>query len=280
MDTIFQFQMHGYTVLRHVYSREQVHFFREQMDRLSTGRGQKWTMPDGVCQHPVFWDVIFHPQILSAVRLLLGPDIRFLQHNDLHVGFSSFHWHRDSVCRAFGKGPDWDESQESYQLVRVGIYLQESSGGFRLGLVRGSHRPDRHFTERERARLERNTGTLTKAMTMLGGKDPMQEHADWIATEPGDCIIFDPRTIHTGSDFADTKYSFFVAYGVPNRHFDHHYRYYRYLRDDLGYRALQPELVERLKSAGLYADEQVSHELIEGAWLPSKVFAAVARHFK
>lgn len=274
-----QFFSDGYTIVRSLFSSEQIAFYKRELDKLSFGIGQKWTLPDGVCQNRPFWDVIFNPAILAAVRSLLGNDIRFLQHNDLHVGFSSFHWHRDSVCRTYGKGPDWDESTEPYQLVRVGIYLQERSGGFKLGLVRGTHRPDR-LPEPERNFIESKTGGLSKVRSILGGKDPLDNRADWVATEPGDCVVFDPRTIHTGSDFQEKKYSFFVAYGIENRHFRNHYNYYRYLREDLNYGALHPELVERLQAAGLYADESFDGKTVEGAWLPSKAFSMVAKHFK
>ncbi len=274
-----QFSRDGYTVVRSLFSPEQIAFYKQELDKLSVGRSQKWTLPDGVCQNRPFWEVIFNSNILAAVRGLLGGEVKFLQHNDLHVGFSSFHWHRDSVCRTFGKGPDWDESVEPYQLVRVGIYLQEKSGGFRLGLVKGTHRPDR-LPESERHFIESKTSGLTKALNLLGGKDPLDDRADWVATEPGDCVIFDPRTIHTGSDFQGTKYSFFIAYGIENSHFRNHYNYYRHLREDLNYKELHPELVERLKAANLYADESPDYENIEGAWLPSKAFSLVAKQFK
>ncbi len=195
-----QFHRDGYIVLRSQFTAEQIAFYKRQLDQLSEGRGQKWTLPDGVCQHSAFWEVIFNANILQAVRSLLGENIKFLQHNDLHVGFSSFHWHRDSVCRAYGAGPDWDETTESYQLVRVGVYLQDSGSGFRLGLVNGTHRPDR-LPDAERRFIESKTSGLTKVKTILGGKDPLSDRADWVATAPGDVIIFDPRTIHTGSDF-------------------------------------------------------------------------------
>jgi hypothetical protein len=277
-DAMSNFQRDGYLVVRSLFSSEQIAFYKQELDKLSVGRSQKWTLPDGVCQNRPFWEVIFNEKILSTVRELFGKGIKFLQHNDLHVGFSSFHWHRDSVCPSFSKGPDWDESAEPYQLVRVGIYLQEKTGGFRLGLMRGTHRPDR-LLESERHFIESKTSCLTKALTLLGGKDPLDNRAVWVATEPGDCVIFDPRTIHTGSDFQGTKYSFFIAYGVENSHFRNHYNYYRHLRDDLNYKELHPELVERLKAAGLYADESPDYETIEGAWLPSKAFSLVASHF-
>lgn len=273
------FYRNGYTVIRSLFTPDQIEYYIRQLDQLSVGRGTKWTLPDGVCQHRPFWDVIFQPAILEAVRSLLGENIKFLQHDDLHVGFSSFHWHRDSVCRTYGEGPDWEERNEPYQLLRVGIYLQESSGGFRLGLVPGSQQPGR-LPEKERRLIERTTSGLSKVRTLLGANDPLAERADWIPTSPGDCILFDPRTVHTGSEFEGTKYSIFVAFGVENGHFRNHYNYYRYLRDDLKYRALHPELAERLQAAGLYAGEQADVPAIKGAWMPSRAFSAVARQFK
>ncbi|MCB0533233.1 MAG: phytanoyl-CoA dioxygenase family protein [Saprospiraceae bacterium] len=275
-----QFLTNGFIVLRNLLDADEVIRYKHSLEMLAAGRGPKWTIPDGVCQYPEFWDVLFNEKILTAVKSLLGQDIKFLQHNDLHVGFSSFHWHRDSVCRHYGKGPDWDESTDPYQLVRVGIYLQESTGGFRLGLVPGSHNPAQQLNASERSNLNRGSSMLAKAKTILGAKDPLETQAEWVLTNPGDCIIFDPRTIHTGSNFQGTKYSLFTAYGIENRHFNNHYNYYRYLRADLGYQALHPALVERLQAKQLYAGESNSVRQIDGAWLPSKTFVAVARHFK
>ncbi len=274
-----QFRLNGYIVVRSLFTDNEIDFYKHQIDVLSAGRGHKWTFPDGICRNRAFWNVIFHEKILQTVRELLGEDIRFLQHNDLHAGFSSFHWHRDSVSRTYPIGPDWDEIADPYQLLRVGIYLQDSSGGFRLGLVRGTHRPGR-LSERERAFIEQKLSSRTKAFILLGGKDPLEERADWVATGPGDCIIFDPRIIHTGSEFKGTKYSLFLGYGVENGHFRRHYNYYRYLREDLNYQALHPDLVQRLQSAGLYAGETADIDSIPGAWMPGKVFNLLAKRFK
>jgi hypothetical protein len=275
-----KFLRDGYTVFRSLFSQEEIAFYKKQLDDLSVGRKEKWTLPDGVCQHPAFWDVIFNEKILANVRELFGGTVKFLQHNDLHVGFSSFTWHRDSVCRDFGKGPDWDESAEPYQLARVGIYLQESGGGFRLGMLPGTQRPDRNLAPEDHREIERQLSRPSKIFNTLSFKDPLDERANWIPTEPGDCVIFDPRTVHTGSEFKGTKYSFFIAYGIENQHFKNHYNYYRHLRTDLNYQALHPSLVQRLEAASLYAAESASAEKIEGAWLPSKAFQMVAKHFK
>src|SRR5262249_53909186 len=159
--------------------------------------------------------------------------VRYLPHNDLHLGFSSFSWHRDNVSRTAGRGPDWDETGEPYRIARVGIYLQRfEDSHFKLGFVNGSHRPAWLTKER---RLQRLTSPAANLLTGLSGRDFIGSDAEWIAPDPGDCVIFDPRILHTGSRFHGQKYSIFVAYGVENSHFRNHWHYYLRMRTDLGY---------------------------------------------
>ena len=142
---------------------------------------------------------------------MLGEDIFFLQHNDLHVGFSSFAWHRDSVCRQYDVGPDWDETKEPYQLARVGIYLQDESSEFRLGLIKGTHRPELHMGTPDIRKLERGLSNINSVINTITGNNLLPNRVEWIATKPGDAIIFDPRVVHTGSDFKKVKYAFFCS---------------------------------------------------------------------
>ncbi|MBP6825236.1 MAG: hypothetical protein KA165_01645 [Saprospiraceae bacterium] len=72
----------------------------------------------------------------------------------------------------------------------------------------------------------------------------------------------------------------YLVCGVENRHFRHDHNYYRHLSNDLNYQNLYPELVERLKTAGLYADKTESRASLRGAWLPSKTFSMPVRQFK
>src|SRR5262249_38688726 len=120
-----------------------------------------WTAPDGLTQQRSFWPLIFTPRLLKIVHELLGPDVRFLQHTDLHVGFSSYNWHRDSVSRRLGAGRDWDET-EPYRIVRVGFYLQpRNASSFRLGLLPGTHRLPSSSEMQDRLRLEKLAGSLS-----------------------------------------------------------------------------------------------------------------------
>src|SRR5262249_20678835 len=146
MDTALplakQFAEDGFVVVRGLLAPPKVTFYIDRLKELAGG-AERWTQPDGVNRHPDFWPIVFNERLLATVREILGPNVRYLPHNDLHMGFSSFSWHRDSVTRSTGEGADWDESREPYRIARVGIYLQRfDQSQFKLGIVRGSHRPD------------------------------------------------------------------------------------------------------------------------------------------
>jgi len=273
------FERDGFTVIRGLLDDAEVSCYTDRLNALA-GDKERWTLPDGINRQPFFWPLIFNPMLLAAVREVLGPDVRYLPHNDLHRGFSSFAWHRDNVGREAGVGPDWDESAEPYRLARVGIYLQRfEQSGFRLGVIPGSHRPLWQETRRER-RIRRRTSAVANVVSGLSGIDLVGGDAVWVATEPGDCVIFDPRILHTGSRFHGPKASMFLAYGVPNVHFHHHSHYYLTLRTDLGYAPVEPCLAGQLRDAGLLADPPPAGLAIEGAWIPSPTYTRVARRFK
>ncbi|MCA9971886.1 MAG: phytanoyl-CoA dioxygenase family protein [Anaerolineales bacterium] len=289
-----QLETKGYVVVRELIGREDVRRYIARLNELSgfrpsavkkglsaRGLSGSWYLPDGVTKLEPFWPLIFDETLLRAVRALVDPDVRYLQHSDLHVGFSAISWHRDSVNRQLGVGSDWDESQAPYRLVRVGIYLQSyNESSFRLGFIPGSHRFSGQVTLGQRATEAR--------LKLLGGLSYLNPsfqmwaaNAEWVATEPGDCIIFDPRTIHSGSAITGPKYSVFLAYGKENQHFYNHFNYYRRIRPELNYQEMPPALAARLQAAGLLQDQQPEYDEIQGAWVPMPLLRnAVAQRVK
>src|SRR5262249_9326781 len=162
--------------------------------------------PDGVNRHAEFWPLIFNNRLLGAVREILHPSVRYLPHTDLHVGFSSFSWHRDCVTRRFGDGADWNETDGRYRIARVGIYLQSyDESRFRIGFVKGSHRVG-GLSATQLRRIERRTSAAANILSGLCGLDFLGREAEWVAPDCGDCVIFDPRILHTGSRFHGQKY--------------------------------------------------------------------------
>src|SRR5262245_51091262 len=104
-----QFSTDGYFVVRGLLTESESAFYTARLRAVA--EGTRWTQPDGVNRNPEFWPLIFNERLVAAVRNLFGPEVRYLPHNDLHFGFSSFSWHRDSVNRNLD-GPDWNESVE------------------------------------------------------------------------------------------------------------------------------------------------------------------------
>ena len=281
----------GYTIVRGLLTPDEVDYYIGRMEAVSgitrsgmmqggeawkgTGRGSggpSWTLPDGLVKSRDFWPVVINERLVNIVRNVVDPNVRFLQHNDIHVGFSAISWHRDSVNREFGVGSDWDESQEPYKLVRCGIYLQTfAESNSRLGFIPGSHRPPTGPVSGATKRKERWLKWLGAANYLSPKIQMAISNADWIPTEPGDCVIFDPRTIHSGSYITGPKYSVFVAYGVENKHFFNHYNYYRNVRSELGYGDLDPDFVQLLREHELYPEQTPTFDFVEGAWVPSGI---------
>lgn len=247
------------------------------------GLGANFNHPDGVTQSPEFWSLIANEKLLGILRHIVDPDIKFLQHNDLHVGFSAISWHRDNINRQYGIGPDWNELDSPYKLVRVGLYLQTyEESNFRLGFIPGSHLPPPNGQITFKQRLKEQKLSWLGAATYLSvGMQEWASNAEWIKTEPGDAIIFDPRTLHSGSYINGPKYSIFLAYGRENRHFKNHLSYYRKIRSELGYKPLDPALVEYLNRQGINPQTKELSGSIPDAWTPPALLkSALSRRFK
>src|SRR5262249_4947096 len=272
-----QFNEDGFAVVRGLLPQTDIDHYVARLRELAGS--ERWTEPDGVNRHPEFWPIIFNDRLLATLREIFGP-VRFLPHTDLHVGFSSFSWHRDSVTRTYGEGADWDEAEVPYRIARVGIYLQRfDESQFRIGFVRGSHRTGGLTPQRLR-RVQRRTSAAANVLSGLSGVDFLGGEAEWIATNPGDCVMFDPRVLHTGSRFHGRKYAISLASGVENAPFRTHWLYSLRMRTALGYSGVPPALAERLRVAGLLADEPPEELTIDSAWIPSPTFVSVAKRFK
>lgn len=258
-----RFERDGYVVLRGLLSSEEAAHYRAELQRLSgltdaDWQGPSWTLADGVTTEPVFQPLIFNPRLVEAVRTLLGPDARYTQHSDLHVHHGAPGWHRDSAYREFGVGPDWDETRAPYQVARVAIYLHSfAESGSKLGVIPGTHRREPRFALRERAA----TALLSRLRSAeRRGETPpfLTMRPRWIATEPGDCLIFNQRIYHSANVIRGPKYAIFLSYGVENEHSVNHRRYYMFERPDIRYDDYPPELAERLRAEDLYLDAGVT----------------------
>ena len=278
-----RYRQSGFVVIKNLLSSQEVADYKAKLQQLSglsdrdalksgfkrTNRdGVSWSMADGVSKNPEFWSLIVHPRLLSTVREILGPSARYSQHSDLHVHRAGAGWHRDNAHRTYGKGPDWDESEAEYQVVRVAFYLQSyTESGSSLILIPGSHRYEERLSVLETklreysVRFRRFFQSLASphASAYLQSKirtTPAQSFQPpaqpvYLSTEPGDCIIFDTRVVHSGSPIYGPKYAIFLSYGADNHHSRNHRRYYLHTRQDLNYQEFHPDLADKLKAHDL-----------------------------
>jgi len=263
-----QFEKDGFVLLKSLLSQEEVDYYKNVLseksgindDNFHAVEGNKkkklngvvnyklFTGPDGVTKTPELWSIFFNEKILAKVREVLGEDIRFVQHNDTHVGFSASSWHRDSAFRDYGVGPDWDESKSQYKNVRVAIYLQTyEQSNFKLGFVPKSNKKQSGLLS-----LELKLNQIVKFKSLVFGQKMLFNRDEWLRTDPGDIIIFDPRLLHRGSYITGPKYSMFIAYGIENEHYKNYNDYYLKTRKDLNYSTMPKALADQLKEADLY----------------------------
>ena len=287
MSTLAQFKQTGFVVVKNLLSSQEVADYKAKLQQLSglsdrhvdgwkrTSRdGVSWNMADGVSKNPEFWSLIVHPRLLSTIREILGSSARYSQHSDLHVHRAGAGWHRDNAHRTYGEGPDWDESEAEYQVVRVAFYLQSyTESGSSLILIPGSHRYEERlsvletklreysvrfrrffqsFTSPQASYLQSKIRT-TPAKFLSPPAQPV-----YLNTEPGDCIIFDTRVVHSGSPIYGPKYAIFLSYGADNHHSRNHRRYYLHTRQDLNYQEFHPDLTDKLKAHDLLLELPVS----------------------
>jgi hypothetical protein len=255
-----QFDRLGFVVIQGLLTSTEAAHYRVLLQQKSgrtdadfdakSARKKGWTLADGATKDPDFWPLILNKRLIGVIREVIGADAKYTQHSDLHVHHGTVGWHRDSKDRNFGLGSDWDESKEPYRVARVAIYLQTyEESGSKLGVIGGSHRRESAIT-----RTELRAANLLRRR--LGRNDVLppvlSARASWIQTQPGDCIIFDQRALHTGNFIRGPKYAVFLSYGADNAHSRAHRLYYIENRKELGYGDYPAELAAKLREENLF----------------------------
>jgi hypothetical protein len=225
--------------------------------------GQEWMSVDCVNRVDVVADMLFDGRIHKAVRAAIGPDIRFLQVSDVQFNHDHLNWHRDSSYRApcAAGAFDWDESRDPYRVIKILIYLESENAG--LAMLPGTHQAPPTM-DAERVAKHEAAGEYT----VVGPKDEANRHFSaeersrplMFCANPGDALIFDERLYHCGRRLVDgrvvrnvegRKLTLSYVFGADNVHSRRIYSYFRFIRNDLSYRALPQKLARRIEQAGL-----------------------------
>jgi hypothetical protein len=122
----------GYTIVRGVYTKEEIADFRERSLAYVGKHG------GDLLSHPALRSVITDGRMLDVARQILGrDDIVYYGDSLVAIREGTPGFHKDNADKFDGKAPDW---QSPYTQIRFGIYLQDHyshSGGLNIRV--GSH---------------------------------------------------------------------------------------------------------------------------------------------
>jgi hypothetical protein len=261
------FETDGYHLVRPLFSPEEAAAWRDRINEVfgfpagaeaaAQIDGQTHTLADGVTKTEAFWPIIFNERLVATVRALLGEDIRYTQHSDLHINLPGGRWHRDSACRDFGIGEDWIEDDAPYKVVRIAIYLSDhAASNSSLLVLPGSHRRESRLARAEYVSWNRIRSFLRRR----GRNDWLPHHffsapRHVVRTQPGDCVIFDQRLMHAGGVIhgPEPKYAIYLSFGIDNQHSRNHRAFF--LNRPTYSPDISNALKQRLSEAGLLLDD-------------------------
>jgi hypothetical protein len=255
MNNTAQIEKESFKVFKNLLDKEEIEFYKNKIDAVFANRENKNTFPNGLVESEEMWGLLENKNIIDKAKSLLGDDLKFLQHNDIHRNFSASGWHRDSADRVFSKGKEW-ESIEDYGILRVGVYLQSKESKFRLGLIKNSDKDYINFFD--------NNNLVSKCFKFIDRNCPpifyrlflkiINRNIELIDLSDGDVIMFDPRLLHKGTKAKLNKYSVFFSFANENKHFITLSDYYLKTRRDLNYSKISNKLKSKLKNKNILAD--------------------------
>jgi hypothetical protein len=199
-----RFWRDGYLVVPSVFppamiDRAKAALLREAQSPHSPGGAPPRLGSHGLSQqaavYPPARELMFSDAVISIVEQLLEHQPIYFGDSSVLYGAGYTGWHKDNRVsdRKDGGTPDW---QGDYDLIRVGIYLQDCarhSGGL---LVRaGSHNKAPHLPDWARNGRGPVQAVARRAMAF---RSRFYGQARFVDTRKGDIVVWTLRTTHAG----------------------------------------------------------------------------------
>jgi hypothetical protein len=209
------------------------------------GTQKPYNSPGTLMRNRQFWPLLQNTVINDAVRFLVGPEVKFLGLDSLAVHWSSHGMHRDTHVDVTpfmtGEAP----ADIPYSVTRVLTHVNDPDAEpYMFQFYPASHNvalPEVNV----QGRTLHDASQICVAMPV----------------NPGDSLIFDARLLHTGIPIISPKCFITMTYGLPNLYSYDHFFYSRYIRVDQGLTDMEPELVDQMRSEGLYLEGSTDENL-------------------
>lgn len=248
----------GFVVFRGVFSAEEVADFRRRFQEasLSAERNGRLARSASLPVRYLRFDalscgqlqdvdyVVLGQRVLERVRTLIGQHPVYFSDSSIQIGTGARGFHKDCAHRDDRHGSDW---QMSYDLIRMGLYLQDhdgSSGG--LKIKPGSHRFVSSLWGRS-INVETHAGDLVfwKLTTSHSGNAVRLRAFPKASLHPRfESLI--PSSLRVPE--AEERMALFCSFGTPGVHLDTYMKYLAEREDVCEYfrNSFHPEAAVRL----------------------------------
>ena len=262
----------GFAVYKNFFTEEEVEKLLQAFNEVHGNSDE--THVSALHNHKNYWSIIVDKKILEAVKTLADdPDIFYLYNSQATISrknnniWPHHEWHRDSACRLFGIGPDWDKN-ERYKVMRVGIYLSADTDSG-LNVIAESHNKKYTLSGLLRLLQYKLKGSTFKPIVMLRvllskfiGKN--------IKTNKGDMIIFLANLFHSGIPTDKERAALFLSYGPNDKHSKNYVNYYMKHRKGFEFKdeKTQKEFSEAMKKTNNHFPLPEKKDEVKGFSVP------------
>jgi len=198
------FWREGYSVVPHVFSHAEIREAKRELLEIAAAEGRldgagprlgSRTLGRQAAAYPAARRLLFSGRMLSIAQSLLSHRPIYFGDSSVNFGHGYTGWHKDNRVsdRKDGGAPDW---QGDYDLIRVGVYLQdcaEHSGGL---LVRAGS----HVNAPRMPRWSRSGGGPAGAAVrrFVAFRSRFNGSARFVNSRNGDVVVWTLRTTHAG----------------------------------------------------------------------------------
>jgi len=275
----------GYVVIRNFFNDKEseelkkiIYNIHNKFTEEYSPTENSYTGVKGIHNYRECWEFICNRKILDTLNSIIGENVYYLYNSNTSISTDkvkleqyAYSWHRDSACRQFGLGPDWNNKEEIYKVVRVGVYLFDSkdikSG---LNIIPNSHRTSfslnnvlRLLHYRLKNKKNKYVEFFRSVLSKFIGLN--------IKTNKGDIVIFLANLMHSGIPTKKPgRVSAFLSYGPNNKHSKNYVNYYTKHRKGWEFKdeETQIEFSDRLRKENIFLSLPKKKEDIEFASIP------------
>ncbi len=211
------------------------------------GSRKAYNSPGTVIRNRQFWHLLENDIINDTIKLLVGYEVKFLGLDSMTVHWSSHGLHRDSHVGMEPFTQGFSPADAPYTVTRALVHVNDPDAApYEFQFHPASHNI-------ELGEMNVHGVPLFDASQICAS----------MLVEPGDCLIFDARLLHTGMPIVSPKCFVTMTYGLPNFYSYDHFFYSRYVRVDQGLTDMPPELVEILRVRNMYLEGSTDESLRE-----------------